>query len=315
MLRKLALSLALLMVWSVAVPTVGWAESSPLQSLAALERTLYGQEVQGGSLVARLEKIEQDLFGRVERGALLVRLEKINSFVDLGGIDGNSLKVKLAALEWMVYQDVRSEGPLLNRLKRLEEGVFGAAQTGPVRDRIKNLVQLLWAADDVRTESTLLDKETLVKIKLEETIDSGKNKVNDPVPFVVTQDVVIDGKLVILKGTKGVGTITEINPAGRLGRDGKLKVDFGTIEAVDGTPVRLNIADKSQKENQSLQLAAGASMVGVLLLAGNPIGLAGGLLVKGENIVIEKNVEFFIEVAKPVQVNAISINLSTATAQ
>lgn len=310
MARVLALSLAVLMIWTVALPAVGFAESSPLQSLADLERMLYGQESQGGSLITRLERIEKDLFGRVERGALLVRIEKVRSFVDLGGIDGSSLKVKIAAVEWMVYQDVKSEESLVNRLKRLEEGVFGEPQTGPIRDRIKNLVQLIWAADDVKTVNTVVEKETLVKIKLEDRVDSSKNKVNDQVPFVVTQDVMIDGKLVITKGTRGVGTITEVNAAGRLGRDGKLKIDFGTIEAVDGTPIRLNIADKSLKENQSLQLAAGASMVGVVLLAGNPIGLAGGLLVKGDDITIEKDVEFFIEVSKPVQVNAISMEVS-----
>lgn len=312
MKRVLGLLLAVVMLWTAALPAVGFAESSPLQNIARLERMLYGQESTNGSLVSRLERIERDLFGRVERGALLVRMEKVNSFVDLGGLGGNSLKVKLTAVEWMLYQNVQADVPLLTRLNRLEEGIFGQVHSGPIRDRMKNLVQLIWAADDVSTEDTLVDKETLVKIKLEETVDSSKNKVNDSVPFVVTQDVMIDDKLVIAKGTKGVGRITEVNAAGRLGRDGKLVIDFGTIEAVDGTPIRLNIADKSQKENQSLQLAAGASMVGVVLLAGNPIGLAGGLLVKGDDVVIEKNIEFYVEVATPVHVTAISLDFSSA---
>ncbi len=300
--------LTAIMIWTMGVPAVVQAETTPLETLAAMETMLYGYATKDGSMVTRLESLETDLFGQPQRGALLVRIERVRSYLDVGGLDGNPLRLKLAALEWMMYQKTSMDKPLFDRVKDLENGVYGAVQSGPLQARITELTGIIWGAKDVATKSTLIPKETLVKVRLLETVNSGENKANDTVPYEVVKDVIVDNKLIIPAGTKGTATVTSVTAAGRLGRDGKLEVEFGRVVALDGTKLDLNISERSAEENKSLHMAAGASMLGVILLAGNPIGLAGAFLVKGKDVSIEKDVEFFIEVEKSVNVNGLVIS-------
>lgn len=306
--RLLCTFLALVMVWTLVVPAVAKAQETPLETMAEMETIFYGFPVKEGSLITRLESLEQDLYGRPEKGALLVRIERIRGYLDTGGVDGSPLKLKLAAVEWMVYQKIQMDKPLLDRLKALEQAIYGEVQPGPIQGRVRELMGLVWGGEDVTIKTTSVPKETLVKIRLEKTLSSGDAKVNDPVPYVVVSDVVVDNKLIIPAGTKGVGSVVSVAPAARLGRDGKLQIDFGQVTAIDGTSVPLNVSERSTEENKSLQMAAGASMLGVILLAGNPIGLAGALLVKGKDVTIDKETEFYVEVEAPVKVNGLVLS-------
>ncbi|NLV91014.1 MAG: hypothetical protein GX030_01295 [Firmicutes bacterium] len=309
MKRILSLALTAVMVWTLAVPVGVSAQASPLQQLTELEKQLYGRPVEEGSIIERLGRLENDLFGRTERGALLVRLERLRSYVDATGINGNSLTVKLTALEWMMYQSVNSDKPLFDRIKELELGIFGSTNTGPVENRVQELTNIVWGGRDIATAVREVPSSTLVKIQLLAGVSSEKNKVNDQIPYEIIEDIIVDGTLVIPAGTKGTATVTEAREAGRLGRDGVLRLDFGRVTAIDGSRIRLVLSERASEENQSLYMAAGASMLGVVLLAGNPIGLAGALLVKGKDVSIDSNVEFYVEVATEAKVNGLVVSL------
>lgn len=79
-------------------------------------------------------------------------------------------------------------------------------------------------------------------------------------------------------------------------------VDFGRLTTLDGTRVKLQVDETATEKNKSLELAAGASMAGILLL-GSPVGLVGGYFVRGKDVKIEANVPFFVETERATSVS------------
>jgi hypothetical protein len=69
----------------------------------------------------------------------------------------------------------------------------------------------------------LLDS-TPVRMKLGRSLSSSDAQVGDEVDLEVTEDVVVDGFLVIAKGANATGVINEAEPKKALGRGGKLGV-------------------------------------------------------------------------------------------
>ena len=53
-----------------------------------------------------------------------------------------------------------------------------------------------------------LPTDTLVRIKLLDTIDSKNWKEGDQFPYQIVQDVIVDGRVAIPAGTKGAGVIS-----------------------------------------------------------------------------------------------------------
>jgi hypothetical protein len=275
-----------------------------LENVRQLEVMLYGQ-AQGGALIERIERLERDVFGESKTGPILVRVDNLTAYLSSGIGGENSLNLKLNAIEWMVYQEVSTGQPLYTRLDRLESAMYGTTQTGSVVSRIDELLMMVWATDKLNVDVVTVPKETLVKIKLLTELDSSKNKVGDSVRYRVMDDVVIKDRLVIAAGTEGVGRVREVSTAKRLGQDGRLVVDFGTLAAIDGSSVALVVEEKATEKNKSLELAAGAGMAGVILLG--PIGLAGAWFVKGRDVVIPMGTEFYVEVMRDARVSGLSL--------
>src|SRR5690606_30248361 len=150
-----------------------------------------------------------------------------------------------------------------------------------------------------------LPKGTLVKIELLTELNSEKSRPNDVVSYKVVEDVRIDNAIVIPAGTIGQGHVVSVDGAGRLGQGGFVTVDFGTVTAMDSTRVKVQVAERATEQNKSLELAAGASLAGVVLLG--PIGLAAGYFVRGKAHIVPVGTTFYAETASDSKVNALSL--------
>lgn len=301
--RFVAIGLVISLLAVLAAPV--WAETgTPLEGLKEVEVALYGQVLQG-ALIERLNNLEYDVFGEQKIGPILVRIENLRTYLMLGGGTPDSLQLKLNAAEWMVYQEVNAEEALFTRLERLESDMYGALQGGSVITRADSLLRMVWASEKLNLELVTVPKEALVKIKLLTELDSAKNKVGDKVHYRVIEDVMIKDRLVIPAGTTGVGRVQDVQAAKRLGVDGRLTVDFRSVAAIDGTLVSLVMNEKATEKNQSLEIAAGAGMAGVILLG--PVGLAGAYFIKGKDVTITMGTEFYIEVSRDARVAGLSL--------
>ncbi|MDI6869829.1 MAG: hypothetical protein QME79_00485 [Bacillota bacterium] len=301
-LDKLAAILTcLILVFGGAVPASAWEiASGPLAGLASLEKAVYGQEG-SGSVLQRLEQLESDILGLKQEGPIVGRLEKLNTA--LRG-PGESLLFRLSALEWYLTRTVSRE-PLAVRLAQVERVMSGQAGAGPLGPRLDQLASLTWPDGKAGGEPVQLEQGTLVKIKLGTELNSQTSKIGDKVKFQVAQDVKVEGKLIFPAGTLGEGRVTEVVSAGNLGRDGRVQVDFGSLVALDGQAFPVAVDEKATEMNKSLQVAAGASMAGVLLLG--PVGLVGGYFVRGKDVIIPIGTEFFVSLTTSAPATGLSL--------
>lgn len=299
MRKTFALVLAISLMSAVLVNPVS-AVGTPLSALVLIEELLYGQ-ARSGALLERIEQIETDIYGYPQEGAVLVRIDRISNFLDNPAETNGGLQLLLNLSEWGFTTSISVERPLLERLENMENIVFGGPQSGEIAKRAEQLMLMIWGTTKLDFKQVTLPAQTLVKIALLDSVDSGKAEVGEVINYEVVEDVVVEGRVVIPAGVKGRGQVTEVTSAKRLGRDGRVVLDFGRISSLDGTLIKLKVDERATQENKSLELAAGASMAGVILLG--PVGLVGAYFVKGKDVKIESKVEFFVETERAARVS------------
>lgn len=122
---------------------------------------------------------------------------------------------------------------------------------------------------------------TMVEVQLLQTLKSGKDKRDALVRYVVTRDVVIGGQLVIEKGARATGKVTESKKAGMFGKAGKLEFTIESVEAVDGSQVRLRAEAGQEGRSNLTAVIAGAILLSVFMV-----------FVKGKNVTFKQGTEF-----------------------
>ncbi|HHY15003.1 MAG TPA: hypothetical protein GX521_02895, partial [Firmicutes bacterium] len=290
MKKSLVLVLVALLVAALVPPVVS-ANVTPLASLVMVEELLYG-DAQAGALLERIEKVELDIYGAVQEGAVLTRIDRVLSFLQSSD-GGSGLQLQLNLAEWGFSAIVSGEQAMFARLEALESVLYGGIQTGDIAKRAERLMLDIWGTSKLDVKKVSLPAQSLVKVQLLKTIDSGQAKAGSEVVYEVVEDVVVESRVVIPAGVRGIATLTEVSSAGRLGKDGRVVVDFGRLSSLDGTRIKLRVDEKATEKNKSLELAAGASMAGIVLLG--PVGLVGGYFVRGKDVKIEANVPFYVE--------------------
>jgi len=301
MRKRIALVLALTLVLSLIPPVVSpsvFANVTPLGSLVIVEEMLYGQ-AQEGSLLERIEKVEMDIYGTVQEGAVLMRIDRVLTFLQDSDGDGG-LQLLLNLAEWGFSATLSGEKPMIERLDNLELVLYGTGQPGNISKRAERLMLDVWGTTKLDVQQVSLPPQTLVKVALTSTVNSGQAQVGDTVVYKVVEDVMIGGRVVIPVGTTGVATVTEVTAAARLGKDGRVVLDFGRVSSLDGTQIPLKVDETATERNRSLELAAGASMAGIILLG--PVGLVGGYFVRGKDVQIEANTQFYVETTRAMPV-------------
>lgn len=298
-LKKCIAIILAFFLFSALVPQGVLANVTPLDSLTVVENILYGKD-QDGALLERIEKVETDIYGSVQDGAVLVRIDRIGKFLQNAGGDGG-LQLFLNLAEWGFSATMSTELPFLERLEDLEMVLYGGIQEGFIAERAEQLMEAIWGTTKLDVKSVNLPAKSLVKIALLETVNSASNQVGDEVLYKVVEDVIVDGRVIIPAGTTATGQVAEVTAAGRLGKDGRILVDFNQVSALDGTLISLKVDETATQRNKSLELAAGASMAGIVLLG--PVGLVGGYFVKGKDVTIEKNLQFYVETNRAVPVS------------
>ncbi|HEY8416475.1 MAG TPA: hypothetical protein VIK93_00405 [Limnochordales bacterium] len=300
--RRAAALLAALLLLLTFAPAAPAQETTLPGMLGAAERALYGQD-QAGSLLERVARLERDVYGEVQSGPLLVRVQDVYGFLTGAAGSPYSLALQLNVVEYLVFQRMNVGVPLTRRLDELERSLVGTPQQAPLAQRIRSLVELVWPSGELNVRTVTLPAETLVKIHLLTEINSRTSRVGQRIRYRVVDDVMVDNRIVIPAGAEGEGQVTAVQPAGRFGQGGRVEVDWGTVPALDGTPVVMAVSERAAAQNQ--ELAVAASMAGVVLLG--PIGLVGGLFVQGQEHVVPVGTQFYVEVLRETQALGLSL--------
>lgn len=292
MFRKaIALAIVCMFMFTTIVSAQVSPETTLIDKISTVEKTLYGND-QTGSLLERISKLETDLYGTATGGAIVTRVNSLYNGTLDSSASTPSILTKVNGIEWELNHAVTSL-PVKNRIENLETLVEGTPKTGAYNDRISKLAKLAFVSGTVAVADKVVAADTLVKIKLTTPIDSKTARVGDVVTYQVAEDVLVDGVLVLAKGSDGTGKVTKVSQAQNFGRDAKLEIDFASIKAIDGSMVTTFLGDKAKKETESMAMAAGASVAGLAILG--PIGIVGGAFVKGKSIKIDEGAEMYIQ--------------------
>lgn len=153
--------------------------------------------------------------------------------------------------------------------------------------------------DNVLPGHVYIPKKTKLKVELVEAANSKTHKPNQEVEIKLLENLIINGVLIIPKGTIGSAYVYKSRKAGGMGRKGLLQIagrEFKTINNVS-VPLRQGLSGKGKTDGGAVAVAAAVSLV-------------GGLFMKGSNINYPAGTDFEVEVAENVDLMATQENLA-----
>ena len=114
-------------------------------------------------------------------------------------------------------------------------------------------------------EIVLAEGTPLVVVTAHE-ITSKEAKPNDTVKFTVNEDVIVNGQVVIRKGTEAVGSVVTAQKGGYMGNSGKLAIAVETTTTVDGQPLKLRAAKGREGNDKTTSTFVLSSLINPLFL-------------------------------------------------
>jgi PEGA domain len=139
-----------------------------------------------------------------------------------------------------------------------------------------------------QSASVVLDDGTPIRLRTTQSISSADARTDDRVDFEVVDDVKVGDVIVIKHGTAAIGTVTDAQSKGRMGKGGKLNVNIDFTRTVTGDKVALRGA-KDVKGGGHTGVMTGA-MVGTAIVFWPAAPLF--LFMHGKDITVPKGHEF-----------------------
>ena len=121
-------------------------------------------------------------------------------------------------------------------------------------------------------------KDTILNLELETEITSKKAKVGDDVPLVTTENIIINGVIVIPKGARVNAKVTKATGAGLFGRAGKLEFMIDSVETVNGVkiPLEYTTSREAGSDDGAIAVVAAVSVIGGLFMKGKNVNFPAG---------------------------------------
>jgi len=305
-LRTLVAAFIVMLIASMGSMAIGeeTVDQPPFEILSHIETLTYGQPKSGG-LMSRLAEIEKVYFGRELPGSLAERQQAFLNFLENGLPEQPSFIFKLGVAEWVVTQKI-GEGNLKDRLEALEKLLEGSPKTdGPFAMRLERIVGMI-LPEGISWKEIEIPKQRVFKVALKYSLSPQEVKAGDAVELTLVGDLAVDSSLVAPSGSRVLGHVESVKPPRSFGRPSEVKIAFDHIvplDVINKVPVTLGPeAEKATKADDSVVAAAGASFFGAVLLG--PLGLAGGMLVKGDVKDVPAGTPFYLETADVAHVRA-----------
>lgn len=277
-----------------AAVSVSAAEPATLTDRAdKLDEVIFGS-VQTGSFLDRVGSMDKEIYGTESAGASLdTRVSDLyRDVVRDGDAKNPSLSTRVNTLEYYLTDEIRQDA-LGSRVEALESTVFGAAKTGALDLRIGELEKAVYGDTHFELVPVVLPANTVFKISLNEDVSSKTNLEGDEVHFTVQEDVKEGDVLVLPRGAQGSGVITKVSRPKMFGRSGELEISFNQVFSIDEEEIPTVLGPEAKEKLKMEAAAVGASAIGALALG--PIGLVGGLFVKGKDVSMPAGTELYIQ--------------------
>ena len=134
-------------------------------------------------------------------------------------------------------------------------------------------------------QDLLLTEGTPIRLKLVDSLSSGKNRTGDSINFTVSDDVMADdGTTVLIKaGAPAWGTVSDCQKRAMMGQKGELSISIDGTKSVDGKKVPLR-ANVSRDGNSKLGATVALSLIVTplfLLMKGKDAKIPAGTQISG----------------------------------
>lgn len=281
--------------------------------LEIAENFLYGA-VQTGSLVSRVDKMETDMYGQKSSGSVMTRVDNLYNNLEGAPVNGKlSMATMMNVIEWQ-FSDRMSTDAAKTRLGTLETQIFGMEYAkDSYISRLNRLTKAAFPNGSLTSSTVVLPKDSLIKVKFMQDINSKTNQQGDTIDFIVDDNVYVGDALVLPKGAKGYGQIKKIVQPRIFGRDARIDLDFSHVVAVNGGAVPVTVGDLAKQQAKTAAGAAGASIGGMILFG--PVGVVGGAFVKGSSVTIPAGTNTYVQVAEDTSVDGVILAGSAVAGQ
>jgi hypothetical protein len=145
--------------------------------------------------------------------------------------------------------------------------------------------------------STVVPKGTPVTLVFDQRLSSKTAKAGQTVRMHVRDNVVVDGRTVLARGTPVRGVISQVDKRKRYGVNAKLRIAVNPVRTPSGA--RLTLEPRNQgayvagkKSSQAAAATAGGAMVL------GPVGLVGGMFIHGKSVEVKPGDTFDTSVAR-----------------
>ena len=155
-----------------------------------------------------------------------------------------------------------------------------------------------------------LDDGTPIRLRSTDSISSADSHVDDRVNFEVVDDIKVGDVVVVRHGTAAIGTVTEAQPKGRMGKGGKLNVNIDFTKTVTGEKVALRGVKDVQGGGHTGAMTGAMIGTAIVFWPAAPLFL----FMKGKDITVPKGHEFTVYSSGPVSLdpNKVAQNMSPA---
>ncbi len=298
MIKKMVLAAGIAALLSM--PVMAAEEAITLsEKIDRVDEIIYGS-VQSGSLLGRVDKADNVIYGEGNTSAPGLDNRIDNLYADVVKNDNDatpSISNRMNAMEYYLTDEV-SVDALENRMNLLENDVYGKEKTGALDQRLATLETDVYGNQHYEMKSVELPVNTVFKIALNDEVSSKTNAVGDPVTFTVQEDVLVGDVLVLPRGAQGSGVVTKVTRPKSFGRSGAVDISFDQVFSVDDESIPTVLGPEAKEKLKMEAAAVGASVIGALALG--PIGLVGGIFVKGKDAVLPAGSELYIQTSEAV---------------
>lgn len=192
--------------------------------------------------------------------------------------------------------------PVLDDLKRrgVPENVLQVMSVVP--NGPPNLPEAGGADPQSLVKTVKLPQGTAVLVETLYPVSSANFKVNNTIAFAVTRPVIVDGALVIPRGTIAQAKIVRVKKAGNFGRGGALTFEMERIVALDGTKIPVLLSAAAEGGSRAGVLAVGAAATSALIFPYTaPAAIVWGFK-KGDDAVVRGSKQFAAVIKNDIEV-------------
>lgn len=277
-----------------------------------LENVIYGS-VRSGGLISRLDNVEKDLYGTKLQGTLAERESAHIDYLEKGTEGQPSLLYKMSVAEWGLEIFNNADKPLVERIPVVEKRLEGIAmEDKPIAMRVERVLGMI-VSNPVTSEPIEVPAGKVVRLQLMETLKPSVTKKGDRILLKLTHNLIVNNKLVVPVGAPAEGLVTSVKKPRSFGRPSEIKISVKSLKTLGDPTLSLSEGEASKKATEfeaSYAAAAGTSLVGALALG--PLGLAGGLFIRGNAKEVPAGAIIYSEIEKNILVPAYPIPVSLA---